>query len=455
MRLSFNSTSSKLTFLNHASFVVETKNSILVSDPWLEGFAFNKGWSLLDQTTSNDALIEALAETNKKIFFWYSHEHSDHFAIPLLKKIKIHDIQIDVLFQDTLDRRVTNYLESNEIKVRILQDGQVFQIDQELSFLIHSWRSGDSLSYINVGDVGVLNINDCIVAKESEAQKIKKILNGHGYNVDFLFSQFGYANWEGNENDTILRKHSADEKLRRLSLQNTVFEPKIIVPFASFVYFSHPENFYLNDEQNCPSRLRSSQWMKESSYKTVFLKPYDQFELTDCDASRDLLFENSTEAEKHWNSLFHEIAPVPSNETQFSLESIVSYWKNFLGSVTHQFLGLFQVLEAFRLIQPLTIRVTDLDVFVHFSYLWGIRSTSESGDYDLSMTSEVLAFSLKHEFGFDTTLVNGRFRVSRMGKNRKAMKFLGVQNLLKNGFGYRRPISTFCELLRLSKREED
>ena len=37
----------KLTFLNHASYIVETESSLLIVDPWVEGYAFDKGWALL------------------------------------------------------------------------------------------------------------------------------------------------------------------------------------------------------------------------------------------------------------------------------------------------------------------------------------------------------------------------------------------------------------------------
>ena len=48
----------KLTFINHASYVVETDNSLLIVDPWVEGGAFDNGWSLLDKSITNKVLVE-------------------------------------------------------------------------------------------------------------------------------------------------------------------------------------------------------------------------------------------------------------------------------------------------------------------------------------------------------------------------------------------------------------
>ena len=43
-----------LRFLNHASFLIESDNSIILFDPWFSGSAFNNGWSLLDNTIKDE-----------------------------------------------------------------------------------------------------------------------------------------------------------------------------------------------------------------------------------------------------------------------------------------------------------------------------------------------------------------------------------------------------------------
>ena len=58
----------QLKFINHACYYIESKNSILICDPWLEGFAFNKGWSLLDKSSSNNETIEDLKDQKKSFY---------------------------------------------------------------------------------------------------------------------------------------------------------------------------------------------------------------------------------------------------------------------------------------------------------------------------------------------------------------------------------------------------
>ena len=71
---------SYLKFLNHASFLVESNDSIILVDPWFSGSAFNNGWSLLDNFIKEEELIEEIKNSKKQLFIWYSHEHSDHLT---------------------------------------------------------------------------------------------------------------------------------------------------------------------------------------------------------------------------------------------------------------------------------------------------------------------------------------------------------------------------------------
>jgi len=51
-------------FINHASFLLESDQSILLIDPWLEGSAFNNGWHLVDRSTSNIEMVNYLIKKN-------------------------------------------------------------------------------------------------------------------------------------------------------------------------------------------------------------------------------------------------------------------------------------------------------------------------------------------------------------------------------------------------------
>jgi glyoxylase-like metal-dependent hydrolase (beta-lactamase superfamily II) len=89
--------------------MIENDSALLLVDPWLEGQAFNNGWSLLDQSTSSESLIATLNKSGRPVYIWFSHEHPDHFSIPFLKKFKEQFRGIATfLFQHTLDKRVAS-----------------------------------------------------------------------------------------------------------------------------------------------------------------------------------------------------------------------------------------------------------------------------------------------------------------------------------------------------------
>ena len=71
----------KIEFVNHASILIQYKTIRLMFDPWIEGFAFDNGWSLL--STSKFTYDDFSNITH----IWFSHEHPDHFSPFVLKKI--------------------------------------------------------------------------------------------------------------------------------------------------------------------------------------------------------------------------------------------------------------------------------------------------------------------------------------------------------------------------------
>ena len=102
----------KLTFINHASYMVESTNSILIVDPYIEGLAFDNSWALLDKSTSNKEIVEYLITQKKNIFIWYSHEHSDHFSVSFINALKKMNVDVIVLFQKTKDQRVISFVKT-------------------------------------------------------------------------------------------------------------------------------------------------------------------------------------------------------------------------------------------------------------------------------------------------------------------------------------------------------
>ena len=93
---------------------------------------------------------------------------------------------------------------------------------------------------INLDNKKIINLNDCPLKNEKEIIDFKKKYG----TCDILLSQFSYAAWKGGKNNILWRKTSAKEN-SPLKLQSEILRPKMLIPFASFIYFSNFYNSYL------------------------------------------------------------------------------------------------------------------------------------------------------------------------------------------------------------------
>ena len=396
----------KLTFINHASYVVESDNSILIVDPWVEGGAFDNGWSLLDKSITNKMLVEYLTKTNKDKFIWLSHEHSDHFSVPFLKALKETKAEVKFIFQKTLDGRVVQFIKKMGFSVTESND-KLEVLDSELSIVTFPYAGGDSYSLTMLNEFSILNMNDCAVDNDVGVERVLRNYKKYTNNIDLLLTQFGYANWVGNKDEVQTRKDSAQEKLNIMSLQFKRFEPKAVIPFASFVYFCDPENFHTNDSQNTPEDVAFLFEKNKIFSKLIVLKPWDSLNLKK-PLEQDLTERNNNIF--HWVNLFYEIMPQSVNEKKTSLEEIKQSYYSFRRKIFKHFLVAPRLLERFNFLKPIKFYLYDLDVSVVLSYREGFKiENGYKKNCDISLSATTLQFILRNDYGANTTHVNGKF----------------------------------------------
>ena len=97
----------------------------------------------------------------------------------------------------------------------------------------------DSWICYKSNDKTIVNINDCEFSKQEELMDVV----GRVGKVDLLLTQFSFAGSPGNE-------EAARNKREKLKLQANVLKPDYLIPFASFVWFCHEENYYMNEAIN-------------------------------------------------------------------------------------------------------------------------------------------------------------------------------------------------------------
>jgi len=106
------------------------------------------------------------------------------------------------------------------------------------------WKDGDSWQYVKTPGGTLLNLNDCIILTEPEIRSVM----AHIGPVDVLATQFSLSAWEGNPEEIARRQAGAQLMIDKAVLQAKVIKPKYVLPFASYVWFCHEENAFINRE---------------------------------------------------------------------------------------------------------------------------------------------------------------------------------------------------------------
>lgn len=415
-----------LTFINHASVLVSHGEVSLLSDPWYQGDAFHKGWSLIHEL-ADDEISDLLS---KVTHIWISHEHPDHFSIMFFKKFggEIKANGIKVIFQETSDKRVESFLSRAEYNVHIIPFDTWTELSTDFKILCFKDGFYDSGLAIKTTDKTILNLNDCEIKDHS---RCKEVLSLTG-ECDILVSQFSYAAWKGGRENLAWRQTAAREKIQTLKLQASHFRPKMLVPFASYVYFSNKLNYYLNDSANKPSDVVEA--FSDSDTAVKVMAPFDV--LNDLDSNID-----NRHALRFWDDALENLDSKELRQYEvISLAEIQKAFENYKTRIfqnnTRWFITLIRRISPIQAFKPVIIRVLDLELVVKLDLLSNSLRLCDS-DPDLSMSSESLYFMLNNSFGFDTLTVNGCFEQESESGFSKAARSLSIENLNNLGIEFR------------------
>jgi len=409
--------STTIEFVNHASVIIKGNNISILSDPWFQGDAFHKGWNLLDET--NDDNIDKILD--KITHVWISHEHPDHFSVFFFKKFKkkLINKSIKILFQETTDKRVINFLRNEKFDCQELTNNNETFLSK--SFSVTCIKDGfyDSALLVKYNNEKILNLNDCEINNLSKIDKLKLITG----DIDVLLTQFSFAAWKGGKNNKKWRDEAAAEKIKTMKLQIQHFKPKIVIPFASFIYFSNIENKYLNDAANKPKAIVKN--LENTSSNIIFMKPNDILGGKDENIS-------TTKAIDFWSKRFNEINKKKFHKYEkISIDEINKNFQKYCLRIKKNnnfwLMKLTRILSTYSFFKPVKIEIMDLNCILKFDYLTQkIIKTNEKSH--LCMNSESINFLFKNSFGFDTLTVNGCFEENENGFI-TSTKTLAIENL--------------------------
>lgn len=406
-----------IRFINHASFMITSGKTALVCDPWIGGTAFDDGWRLV--TEAEHPALEAITH------IWYSHEHPDHFSIGFLRSVpEYRRPEITVLYQQTRDKRVAGFCRKLGYQVRELEDGEGIGLGDGVRLTTGKVPFYDSWAYIETPQFTLLNSNDCILENPQRMSLIRRRVRS----CDLLFTQFSYANWQDSRATPAARRALAADKLNRIKLQCEAFTPKFVVPFASFVYFSHVENSYMNADINTPeTAVRYIE--RHCDAVPILLQPNEEWDgLTPKCNEPAIAFWRG----KYARALASEKqAAGPSIPAAALAEKASAMMARIRAQNNY---GLIRAMQALRIIRPASFLLTDLQTAVAFDWKSGLRALAAIPADAIQMHSSSLAFILDHDFGVDTVNVNARFETDMAGKRRMVRLFsvLALKNTGRN-----------------------
>lgn len=437
-----------IEFVNHASVLIQHQGVSVLCDPWLWGSAFQNGWDLLCPSAFEPERF------NDIDFIWFSHEHPDHFSPRVLAAIpEERRPEITILFQTTKDKRVIRFCAGLGFATRELPNRSWISLGKGLDVQCGQVLFFDSWLCFRADGKKILNVNDCCVDGEVAAKDIQRWTG----DIDVLLTQFSYAAWKGGPEDTAMRKASARQKLEIVQSQLEVFKPNYIIPFASYVYFSHEENRYLNDSVNKPQDV--VEVAEQQGAIPIVMRPGQVWDIDDA--------WNNIPALSYYQDRYNEVAQGEYHQAGPSVPvpELLGLCRSYLDRLQEH--NDFRIIKAVKqarvggFFQPFILRLHDLDRSFEFDILSGMREVQDQAA-DVSLHSESLAFVFKHDFGFDTLSVNGRFQCSLAAFSKMAKNFaIGPLNSTGRSVGVRffldfKMIEKFVRSLRgfLSRMKE-
>ena len=228
---------SKITFLNHASFMIETNESITLVDPWYFGKIFNNSWSLLKDT--DDSQIDY----SKVKYISISHEHPDHLHWATLKHIRSKtDGDITIIFPRRTNPNVMEACKKAGYNFAYIDHYNETEIEE--NYTIAAFPAGhDSALVYRIGDRIICNQNDAYL-DEQVLVKMKQMFPI----IDLWLFQFSLAGYYGNSTEPeIIKQKGTQFHIDKFMEYQNYLQPKMSVPFASYCYFCKQYNSYIND----------------------------------------------------------------------------------------------------------------------------------------------------------------------------------------------------------------
>lgn len=381
-----------VTFLNHSSVLVSAGQTRILCDPWFEGAAFQNGWRLLYEHSHriNELDFDSI---------WISHEHPDHFSTPTLKQL---EGRRRFIYQATQDQKVARWLSSRQHEVIEIADQQT-HLFGDIATKLYGCDGYDSAMLFTFPDGRTfLNLNDARVELDGVIDRIA----ADAMHTDLVAIQFSYANYAGNPGDADIPRDQHEAVLSRIRTVVRHVQPKAVLLFASFVYFSHQENFYWNQHFWLSEIVRK---LEAEGVRVIVPIPDQTFVLDDL-AQQDFSPLNR-EAIAFWTARHDAAQPVDVEEHKVGLADLRDAYLAFRQRLwTGNDLALARS-GCPREDLPLRVKLSDHPAVIELGLLREqFDLHSDDAPFNAIVSSNTLNFLFEHQFSRGTVTINSRIQ---------------------------------------------
>ena len=268
----------KVTFYGHNCYLLQGRNVLVVTDPWLtnKGAFFGSWFQWPMNHHLKGQLVEHLsANTNRVLYI--SHEHQDHFDKETLRELQPN---IDMcIIPDYEDKFLLHELSTMGFTIQELSDQTRHYINKtdyiEL-MIVDTGVNHDSAAIINVDEETFVNQNDCKIFDRLTYLK--------DVDIDYYAVQFSGATWHpvcyelsANEK-SIISKKKVLSKLVAVRNAIKLINPKFYLPSAGPAIFPFlDEDLSLGTGNIFLHQPALDAFLKSSGTEMAYLKPGDTF----------------------------------------------------------------------------------------------------------------------------------------------------------------------------------
>ncbi len=403
----------KINFINHACFKIQVNNYSILVDPWFTGKVFNNSWKLLKETNIQDIHLNDLR------YIFISHEHPDHLNFETLREIHKIKKDVKIIFPYREDSLVKNVIEKIGFSFHFIkQNTEKFYLDEKnfvKFFSNNPW--GDHTIVFSIYDKIILNQNDDYTEK-----KIINLILNEFKSIDLFFTQFSLAGYYANSDEPKkIKKLGHDYHLNKLKKYTHEFNPKFIIPFASFIYFCKSNNKFLNDfivkpheiikllgNKKCQLVTYGDEVYFDNLFNERNKKNLEKLEkLFDVNSKYDFYNSDIIQVNKLKDLVSEKLKKI-------SLKNKINILLNTDNRIVRNILNLIKI---FYLILPIKIYVHDINKILKVNLInnnVSIFEAKKNIKYHFSVPSEDLLYMFKFPWGADT--VNISSTVNHYGK---------------------------------------